>query len=167
MLPKTGVGHYVRDLVYGALDGAITTLAIIAGAWGANLGTRVVVILGLANLVGDGVSMAAGNYLGMRAELQQAGKDISVAKPWRHGLATFLAFAAVGGVPLAAFLVPFGQPLGWAALLTAVTLFAVGSARARFVPGKQPWRLGLEMVIVAAVAGGAALGIGALAARFV
>ncbi|MFA5944327.1 MAG: VIT1/CCC1 transporter family protein, partial [Candidatus Thermoplasmatota archaeon] len=73
MLPANGIGHYLRDLVYGALDGGVTTLAIVAGASGADLGARVAIILGIANLVGDGVSMAAGNYLGMRSEIQQRG----------------------------------------------------------------------------------------------
>ncbi|MFA5943994.1 MAG: VIT1/CCC1 transporter family protein, partial [Candidatus Thermoplasmatota archaeon] len=132
---------------------------------GADLGARVAIILGIANLVGDGVSMAAGNYLGMRSEIQQRGGDLAGEKPWRHGLATFAAFALVGAVPLLAFLVPFGDPLWTAGALTALTLFAVGSLRARFVPGKKAWRLGFEMVAIAAIAAAAALGVGVVATR--
>ena len=165
VLPESGVGHYLRDLVYGALDGGVTTLAIVAGASGADLGARVAIILGLANLVGDGVSMAAGNYLGMRSEIQQQGKDPDVAKPLRHGLATFAAFAVVGSVPLLSYLVPVGQPLWAAGVLTGATLFVVGSLRARFVPGQRAWKLGLEMVAIAAVAALAALGVGVAAGR--
>ena len=62
---------YLRDLVYGAIDGAVTTFAVVAGARGADLGDSVVVILGLANLFADGFSMAVSNYLGTRAERQQ------------------------------------------------------------------------------------------------
>lgn len=167
MLPATGVGHYLRDLVYGALDGAVTTLAIVAGASGADLGTRVALILGAANLLGDGISMAAGNFLGMRSEIEQSGKDARIEKPWRHGLATFIAFAVVGLVPLVAFVLPGGQPLLVAGGVTAAVLFGVGSMRARFVPGRSPWRCGFEMVAIAAVAALAALGVGVAAARFV
>lgn len=163
MLPSSGVGHYLRDLVYGALDGGVTTLAIVAGASGADLGARVAIILGLANLVGDGVSMAAGNYLGMRSEIQQQGKDPREEKPLRHGLATLAAFAAVGAVPLLSYLVPFGQPLWTAGVLTGATLFVVGSLRGRFLQGKRAWVLGLEMVAIAALAAVAALGVGAAA----
>jgi VIT1/CCC1 family predicted Fe2+/Mn2+ transporter len=62
---------YLRDFVYGAIDGAVTTFAVVAGARGANLGDSVVIILGLANLFADGFSMAVSNYLGTRAERQQ------------------------------------------------------------------------------------------------
>ena len=62
---------YLRDFVYGAIDGAVTTFAIVAGATGANLSDEVVIILGLANLFADGLSMAVSNYLGTRAESQQ------------------------------------------------------------------------------------------------
>jgi len=60
--------HYLRDWVYGGLDGAVTTFAIVAGAVGADLSARVVVILGIANLIADGFSMAAGNYSGTKTE---------------------------------------------------------------------------------------------------
>ena len=62
---------YLRDFIYGAIDGAVTTFAVVAGARGANLGDSVVVILGLANLFADGFSMAVSNYLGTRAEREQ------------------------------------------------------------------------------------------------
>jgi VIT1/CCC1 family predicted Fe2+/Mn2+ transporter len=60
---------YVRDWVYGGIDGAVTTLAVVAGVTGAELSPRVVLILGLANLVADGFSMAASNYSGTKAEI--------------------------------------------------------------------------------------------------
>ena len=62
---------YIRDWVYGGVDGAVTTFAIVSGVVGAGYSTDVIVILGIANLVGDGFSMAAGNYLGTRSEQQQ------------------------------------------------------------------------------------------------
>lgn len=59
---------YLRDFIYGAIDGAVTTFAIVAGAAGASLGDSVVLIMGLANLFADGFSMAISNYLGIFAE---------------------------------------------------------------------------------------------------
>lgn len=61
----------LRDVVYGAIDGTVTTFAVVAGVAGANLNHRVVVILGLANLVADGFSMAVGNFLATRADQQR------------------------------------------------------------------------------------------------
>lgn len=60
--------NYLRDWIYGGIDGAVTTFAIVAGVVGADLSARIVIILGIANLIADGLSMAAGNYSGTKAE---------------------------------------------------------------------------------------------------
>ncbi len=59
---------YLRDFVYGAIDGTVTTFAVVSGVAGAGLSTGVIIILGVANLLGDGFSMAASNYLGTKTE---------------------------------------------------------------------------------------------------
>lgn len=58
----------LQDFVYGATDGAITTFAIVAGVVGASLSPSIVLILGFANLLADGFSMAVGNYLATKAQ---------------------------------------------------------------------------------------------------
>ncbi len=64
-----GPGHtYLHDAVLGGIDGAVTTFAIVSGVAGAQLSTGIVLILGVANLIADGFSMAAGNYASTRAE---------------------------------------------------------------------------------------------------
>lgn len=63
---------YLRDVVYGAIDGSVTTFAIVAGVAGAGLSPFIIVALGLANVLADGFSMAAGNYSGTKAELDDA-----------------------------------------------------------------------------------------------
>ncbi len=62
---------YLRDFVYGAIDGTVTTFAVVAGVVGAGLSSKVIIILGFANLVADGFSMAVSNFLGTRAEREQ------------------------------------------------------------------------------------------------
>lgn len=62
---------YLRDWVYGGIDGAVTTFAIVSGVVGAQLAPRVILILGAANVVADGFSMAASNYLATRAEHEE------------------------------------------------------------------------------------------------
>jgi VIT1/CCC1 family predicted Fe2+/Mn2+ transporter len=61
--------NYLRDWVYGGIDGAVTTFAIVAGVIGANLSVKIVLILGAANLLADGFSMAAANYSGTKSEI--------------------------------------------------------------------------------------------------
>lgn len=63
------VGRYLKDVVFAANDGIITTFAVVAGTVGASLSPSIVIILGFANLLADGISMAAGNYLGTRSEM--------------------------------------------------------------------------------------------------
>ncbi len=65
---KQDGNSYLRDFVYGAVDGIITTFAVVAGVIGAQLQTSTILILGIANLVADGFSMAVGNYLGTKSE---------------------------------------------------------------------------------------------------
>lgn len=61
---------YLGDFVLGAVDGAVTTFAIVAGAAGAGLSSGVALVLGLANVLADGFSMAAGNFLRARSDQQ-------------------------------------------------------------------------------------------------
>ncbi|MBI2105283.1 VIT1/CCC1 transporter family protein [Candidatus Woesearchaeota archaeon] len=61
-------GKYIKSFVYGGLDGTITTFAVVAGVAGAALNPSVVLILGFANLIADGISMAVGDYLSSKAE---------------------------------------------------------------------------------------------------
>jgi len=59
---------YLRDWIYGAIDGAVTIFAVVAGVHGAELSTTVVLVLGLANLLADGFAMGAGNYIATKSE---------------------------------------------------------------------------------------------------
>ena len=58
------------DFIYGSIDGAVTTFAIIAGVVGASLSPEIILILGFANLFVDEFSMAAANYQASKARNQ-------------------------------------------------------------------------------------------------
>jgi VIT1/CCC1 family predicted Fe2+/Mn2+ transporter len=62
------LGAFLGSLVYGGLDGIITTFAIVSGVAGAELGARVILILGIGNLLADGFSMGTGAYLSTKSE---------------------------------------------------------------------------------------------------
>lgn len=61
---------YLRDWVYGGIDGTVTTFAVVAGSIGADFSPKVMLILGAANLLADGFSMAAANYSANRADAE-------------------------------------------------------------------------------------------------
>ncbi len=69
---------YLGDGILGAIDGTITTFAVVAGSAGAGFSGGVVVVLGIANLLADGLSMAVSNYQGSKSrweKLDQARRD--------------------------------------------------------------------------------------------
>lgn len=62
------IGRHLKDAVYGANDGIITTFAVVAATVGGGLPPATILIIGIANLLADGFSMATGNYLGTKSE---------------------------------------------------------------------------------------------------
>jgi VIT1/CCC1 family predicted Fe2+/Mn2+ transporter len=120
----------------------------------------VTVILGLSNLVADGLSMGASNYLARRSHVEAELSDRVAAA--RHGVATLLA---AGVIPLLAYLVPLDSDARFpvAIGLAAAALFGVGAART-FVTKRGLLRSGLEMLVVGSLAAGVANAIGAIAA---
>jgi VIT1/CCC1 family predicted Fe2+/Mn2+ transporter len=169
--PKNVLGaaqHYIRDLVYGAIDGVITTFAVVAGVTGGTLSPVTVLVLGIANLLADGLSMGVGNYLGIRSdervrEAQQLPEQ--EAFPIRHGLATFGAFVIAGAVPLVPYVFPSltTSRFTLSTILSLAVLFTVGAGRARVGTGTW-WANGLEMLGLGAVVGAVAYYAGAFVA---
>lgn len=159
---RAAIGKYLPDLILGAGDGIITTLAIVSGVVGASLSAAVVLILGLANLLADGLSMGASNVLARRS--QAAGglmPTLSVAA-W-HGLATFIGFVFAGFIPLLAYCLPWSRDIQFetAASLALAALFTIGAGRAVFT--KRNWLTsGLEMLILGGIAASVAYAVGAL-----
>lgn len=158
------LSEYIKDIIYGANDGIVTTFAIVAGAIGAGLSADVVLILGFSSLLADGFSMASGNYLGSRSEMEVAKAsnkeyDKSV---WIPAILTFFSFVIAGALPLVPFVMGGEYSFGLAIAATAFALFVVG-ATLGFAVLNRHWLLwGVEMLFVGGVAAGIAYGIGYL-----
>jgi vacuolar iron transporter family protein len=159
--------HYIRDLVYGANDGVITTFAVVSGVAGGQLSQLAVLVIGAANLAADGVSMGVGNYLAIRADeraREAEGLPELERHPLKHGVATLLAFVVAGAVPLAPYLFPgTSSQLALSTVLTFTTLFLLGASRA-LVTRDRWWQTGLETLALGTVVAGAAYGAGHLVA---
>jgi len=151
----------LKAAVFGANDGLITTFAVVAGAAGAGLAARVVIIMGIANIAADALSMGLGDYLGEKSErrmLKQNRQKINKEAAWSSGLVTFLGFMMAGFIPLLPF---FGELLGTpiprelefplSAAATGLGLFIVGASRS-FVTGGSWLRNGFEMLGIGAIA---------------
>lgn len=160
-----GVARWIRtylpELVYGANDGVVTTLAVVSGVTGAQLSTTVILILGFANLLADGVSMGASDILSERSTPAEEDRP-SLLEASKNGLATFSGFLVAGVVPLLAYLLPVpGSAFAWACGLSAVTLFGIGAGRSFF--SDRGWLMaGLEMLAIGTLAASVAYGVGLL-----
>ena len=162
--------HYLKDLIYGANDGIITTFAVVSGVAGASLANRIVIVLGLANLLADGFSMGASNFLSIRSDeavRSAAGKKPEEPFPTRHGAVTFAAFVIAGAVPLLSYVFQLGNSeFTVSVMLTFAALFAVGASRA-LVTNEHWFKAGLEMLAVGAAAAVVAYGVGAWLANLI
>jgi VIT1/CCC1 family predicted Fe2+/Mn2+ transporter len=151
-----GPSHsYLPDAVFGAIDGTVTTFAVVAGALGADLSTRVVLILGAANLLADGFSMAAGNFLASRSaaeeiarrraietrhiELDPAGETTEIREIYRA--------RGFSGEPLEALTrLLVSRREAWIEAMLAAEYGMLGTAR-------SPWRAGLATFLAFVAAG--------------
>lgn len=164
----------LKSAVFGANDGIITTFAVVAGVAGAGLGAEIVLILGIANMVADAISMAIGDFLGERSEKKYDQQRRGGKMPgglWKTGLVTFGSFVAAGSLPLLPYLAEYvGIPLRpemrfpASILATGGALFLVGSMRSIVIRGSW-WKNGFEMLAIGSVAAAAAYVLGAVIER--
>lgn len=181
--------RYLKSAVFGACDGIITTFAVVAGVMGAGLSTKVILILGIGNMVADGLSMAIGDYLGERSSYKlrvsegvkyvDLVNDTEIDKDhfkginlWKTSLVTFVAFILAGSLPLMPYvamlfgfdIIPNNQ-FGMSIVTTGLALFFVGSLRTLVMKGKWFFN-GLEMFLIGSVAATAAYTLGSFVEGF-
>lgn len=135
------VENNLREFVYGGMDGAVTTFAVVTGAAGAGFSDKVILVLGLANVMADGFSMAVGAYLSDKADQQLAIKNgekvDDIESPLTASAATFISFLLIGLVPLSVYIVNYAfklelgdSALTYSVVLTLLAFALVGYLRA-------------------------------------
>jgi VIT1/CCC1 family predicted Fe2+/Mn2+ transporter len=166
---------YIKSIIYGGSDGILTTFAIVAGGAGAELSAGILLILGIANLFADGISMAFGDFISSRAEdeYQEAEQlqavsnapQTSVKSRLIQSFYTFFSFVIFGIFPLLTYIVAPSitviRPYQFyiACGLTAATLFGLGAMKAYFT-GKNRIYSGLEMLLLGGFSASAAYLVG-------
>ncbi len=148
---------YIKDIVYGANDGVITTFAVVAGVAGAALSHEVILVVGLANILADGFSMASSDYLGTKSECEAgAGNTFECDNGhlFRASLYTFVSFVIGGVIPLLPFLIPSmsSSPIMASAIAAGIGLFVVGAARSHYTK-RSFLSSGLEVLIIGGISG--------------
>lgn len=169
---KKRIEESLGEFVYGAIDGTVTTFAVVAGAAGAGLSSAVIVVLGFANLFADGFSMGASAYLSAKSKRDlkikqhtEAGEehkphDMSHGeRPLKDGLTTFTSFVLVGFVPFMLYVIDSLFELGiaastlflWSAGLTGSVFISIGALKAHVTKTKI-WRAASETFALGAIA---------------
>jgi VIT1/CCC1 family predicted Fe2+/Mn2+ transporter len=163
--------QYLGQLVYGAIDGSVTTFAVVAGAAGAKLSSSVIIILGFANLIADGFSMGASAYLAAKSQ-----RDLKLSKDENHegeetplgdGIMTFTAFVLVGFIPIVVYVVDAllsikGDPVvlfAMSCFLTGAAFMAVGIIKGQMTKTNQ-LKAALETLLLGGIAALLAYGLG-------
>lgn len=159
---------HMRGIIFGGLDGILTTFAIMAASIGAHQKPATTLVLGLSTLLADALSMAGGEYLSSKAEREVlAPSALKLAElepsPLARGTAMFSAFLLFGAIPLIGFVgshvfaryrpdMPHDIV---SCFVTVAALFVLGAIKSQF--GKGPWwRSGGEVVLVGGFAAGVA-----------
>jgi VIT1/CCC1 family predicted Fe2+/Mn2+ transporter len=166
---KNEEGSILRDIVFSADDGLITTFAIVAGSQGANFSPSVAIALGLANVLAGGLSMGSGIYLGVKSELELCKSSNEVKKiegsPIHHGLATFISFALSGCVSLIPLFIHSSNQFLFSVILVSVSLFLIGIFKAFFTK-KNMIKSGLEVLVIGGLSAIAAYMVGFLTDKY-
>ena len=148
-------GSFLRDSVFAASDGLVTTFAVVAGSQGASLGPTVVLIMGFANLLADGISMSSGTYLGVKSEMEymkaEGDGHAPEASPFKQGLISFFSFDVAGLIPLLPYVFGLNNAFYISVLLVFVVLFTIGVLKGLFI-NKHWLKSGLEMLLVGGMA---------------
>jgi len=156
---------YLPEFVYGGIDGAITTFAVVSGVVGASLGVNIVLILGFANLFADGFSMATSNYLSTKSEVELGEEKHKT--PIQTALATFASFFIIGFIPLLPFIFAFAtgsqqyieNQFIYSAILTALAFIIVGYAQGAII-GENKLMTSVRTLIIGGIAALIAYGVG-------
>jgi VIT1/CCC1 family predicted Fe2+/Mn2+ transporter len=184
-------GGWLRPAVFGAMDGLVTNISLIAGVGGGGISPHAIILTGTAGLVAGAVSMGLGEYTSVRTQSEQVAAEVAkeraeleqnpeveteeLAQMWiTRGLPEHLArevAAVVHTDPDEALRVhareelgidPEEQPSPWTAAISSLVCFSIGA----FIP-LLPYLLGATVLWPALVAGGVGLFLaGALSASF-
>lgn len=213
---------YLADAVLGGIDGCVTTLVIVAGAIGAQFPAAIAIVLGVANLLADGFSMAVSNFQSANTRLdllertrrdelhhvqhvpegeieeirqifarkgfagddlekivavitadperwvdtmlvEEHGLTLTVPRPWKSALSTFIAFVTVGSIPLLPLIITgldLRDVLSLSVGLSLLAFFAIGFLKGQLLRSRR-WRHGLTTMLSGGAAALLAYGIGA------
>jgi len=143
---------YISEVVYGSMDGTITTFAIISAVAGANLSPIVVVILGLSNVLADGFSMSSSDYLAIKSK-RSVTNSHDTKSAFSSAVVTYFSFIIIGLIPVVPYILYYifpivrGSEYTLSMLATAFAFVIIGLMRAE-IAGSSIFKTLLETFII-------------------
>jgi VIT1/CCC1 family predicted Fe2+/Mn2+ transporter len=165
---KVLIRKYLPECVYGGVDGLVTTFAIVTASIGIGASAGTILVLGVANVLADAWSMGSSDYLSSHSGVETGERSHDEKPPFNTAFATFIAFVAVGFVPLVPFIVALFVPTysayaaGWTAVIATMTTFAIVGYVSGTVSGASRKKSAARTFMVGAVAAVIAFGVGYL-----
>lgn len=168
---KGTIKKYLASIVYGGSDGAVSYFTLMAGAYGAGLPIKMLIAIGVSNVVADAFSMASADYLSEDSRLNVTQKEEEMS-----ATVTFIAFILVGCFPLAPSLYAYYTlpanatlPLSMFIASTVLTLMSftyIGYLRGKIL-GRNIWRTVFQSIVICSVSAIIAYYLGELLASLI
>lgn len=146
------INKFSSDIIYGGIDGTITTFAIIAASLGSGQYSSTIIILALASLIADAFSMGVSSY---ESEINNHNK----AK--YRGMFTFVSFILIGILPIIAYYIlingtiKFDDDIMFMILLSIILfiLFAIGLYKSYIIGNRNNVQIALRTTLTGGIAG--------------
>lgn len=139
---------HISDIVYGGIDGTITTFAVMASALGTGITGLTVAILAMANMLADGFSMGVSSYESVVDENED---------PLIKGITTFLSFAVIGMIPIIAYYMvrdsDYDIQFSITIIASLLTLFLIGLFKGYSSNHESILQSGLKTMVLGGIAG--------------
>jgi VIT1/CCC1 family predicted Fe2+/Mn2+ transporter len=153
-------------IVYGGSDGAVTTFSVMAGAAGAGLDPRIIIILGCANLASDGFSMASADFLS-----EESKDKANEKRSFMDAVVTFVSFIGVGLIPLIPFLLALfvtlpANEFALSIVFTVLAFIAIGYMRASVLKKNRSYMI-FQSVAIGTLCAGLAYVVGQMISTMV
>src|SRR3972149_2607238 len=148
---------YLPEFVYGGMDGAITTFAVVSGVLGASLSSIVVLTLGFANIFADGFSTAVAHYFSIKSKNELV--KTQEKHPAKGAIVKFFSFFLMGLIPILSFIIAAittnpaiaQNQFKYSVLLTGLALVIVGWFEGE-VTGKHRVQSAAQTLLIGGIA---------------
>lgn len=152
---KETIKKYLSSIVYGGSDGAVSYFTLMAGAYGAGLPIRMLIAIGVSNVIADAFSMATADYLSEDSKVNITKKEERMS-----AIVTFISFALIGCFPLAPSLyayytLPADATLPFSMFIASTVLTLIGFSYIGYLRGKilkrNIYRTILQSIVICSI----------------